>query len=184
MHREIFLQVFSDLPFLPPPTDFQTDRKPNHQQTTRKGSRESNNGFQEMLSALRRVSLSVSLPIPSRRPQFPPSTNKLLMMDPTNCFVGSDRLTALARQLRMYRIPPCSRGDDEEEEEEQRAEDGAGKVVSQVGFAESSTPVARRRPETFRPKRAAVLVCLFEGDCGDLRVILTKRSSRLSTHSG
>ncbi|KAJ7968671.1 nudix hydrolase 15, mitochondrial-like [Quillaja saponaria] len=33
-------------------------------------------------------------------------------------------------------------------------------------------------------KRAAVLVCLFEGDDGKLRVILTKRASSLSTHSG
>ncbi|KAJ6851868.1 nudix hydrolase 15, mitochondrial-like isoform X2 [Iris pallida] len=33
-------------------------------------------------------------------------------------------------------------------------------------------------------KRAAVLVCLFEDDDRQLRVILTKRSSTLSTHSG
>ncbi|KAJ0240109.1 Nudix hydrolase 22 [Hirschfeldia incana] len=33
-------------------------------------------------------------------------------------------------------------------------------------------------------KKAAVLICLFQGDDGDLRVILTKRSSGLSTHSG
>ncbi|KAJ7968670.1 nudix hydrolase 15, mitochondrial-like [Quillaja saponaria] len=33
-------------------------------------------------------------------------------------------------------------------------------------------------------KRAAVLVCLFEGDNEDLRVILTKRASSLSTHPG
>ncbi|KAM5588047.1 hypothetical protein ABKV19_006482 [Rosa sericea] len=32
--------------------------------------------------------------------------------------------------------------------------------------------------------RAAVLVCLFQGDDGDLRVILTKRASTLSSHSG
>ncbi|RLN04363.1 nudix hydrolase 15, mitochondrial-like [Panicum miliaceum] len=38
--------------------------------------------------------------------------------------------------------------------------------------------------ELFRPRRAAVLVCLFRGDAGELRVILTKRSSTLSTHSG
>ncbi|KAE8719907.1 Nudix hydrolase 15 [Hibiscus syriacus] len=41
-----------------------------------------------------------------------------------------------------------------------------------------------QNPETFRPKRAAVLICLFEGDAGDLRVILTKRALRMSTHSG
>ncbi|KAK3207013.1 hypothetical protein Dsin_021059 [Dipteronia sinensis] len=34
-------------------------------------------------------------------------------------------------------------------------------------------------------KRAAVLVCIFQGEAaGDLRVILTKRSSTLSSHSG
>ncbi|KAH6829134.1 nudix hydrolase-like protein 15 [Perilla frutescens var. hirtella] len=32
--------------------------------------------------------------------------------------------------------------------------------------------------------RAAVLICLFEGKDGDLRVILTKRSSTMSSHSG
>lgn len=41
-------------------------------------------------------------------------------------------------------------------------------------------------PNTGFTKRAAVLVCLFRGDGGegDLRVILTKRSSNLSSHSG
>ncbi|XP_062195676.1 nudix hydrolase 15, mitochondrial-like [Phragmites australis] len=38
--------------------------------------------------------------------------------------------------------------------------------------------------ELFRPRRAAVLVCLFRGAAGELRVILTKRSPSLSTHSG
>ncbi|KAF0898907.1 hypothetical protein E2562_012614 [Oryza meyeriana var. granulata] len=38
--------------------------------------------------------------------------------------------------------------------------------------------------EQFRPRRAAVLVCLFRGGAGELRVLLTKRSSSLSTHSG
>jgi len=38
--------------------------------------------------------------------------------------------------------------------------------------------------ELFRLRRAAVLVCLFRGAAGELRVILTKRSSSLSTHSG
>ncbi|KAM7525047.1 hypothetical protein LguiA_014949 [Lonicera macranthoides] len=40
--------------------------------------------------------------------------------------------------------------------------------------------------ERLRPKsnRAAVLICLFEDEGHDLRVILTKRSSTLSSHSG
>ncbi|XP_057462028.1 nudix hydrolase 15, mitochondrial-like [Actinidia eriantha] len=102
-------------------------------------------------------------------------------MDPNNCFGGSERLATLARQLRLYNPPPNF--DDETDFDEQRIEDSEGKVVSEVGFVESLTGIARN-PEIFRPKRAAVLICLFEGDDGGLRVILTKRSSRLSTHSG
>ncbi|KAL2931784.1 Nudix hydrolase 15 mitochondrial [Bienertia sinuspersici] len=33
-------------------------------------------------------------------------------------------------------------------------------------------------------RRAAVLICIFQGDHGELRVILTHRSSTLSSHSG
>lgn len=100
-------------------------------------------------------------------------------MDSTVSFTGgsSARLLALAQQLRLYKAPSL------DEAEEQRIEESAGKVMSQVGFQESVTPMARD-PERFRPKRAAVLICLFEGDAGDFRVILTKRSSRLSSHSG
>ncbi|XP_006303823.2 nudix hydrolase 15, mitochondrial [Capsella rubella] len=94
---------------------------------------------------------------------------------------GSSRLAALAQQLRRYKPPPSSSFDDAEET--QTDQETAGKVVSQVGFQESIAPVSKD-PERFRPKRAAVLISIFEGDDGDLRVILTKRSSRLSTHSG
>ncbi|MED6183651.1 Nudix hydrolase 15, mitochondrial [Stylosanthes scabra] len=93
---------------------------------------------------------------------------------------GSQRLRELAQQLRFYKPPPFT---EEVEEQSNEEESGSGKVVSQVGFPESATPVAQN-PEKFKPKRAAVLICLFEGDAGDLRVILTKRSSKLSTHSG
>ncbi|RYQ95699.1 hypothetical protein Ahy_B08g091044 [Arachis hypogaea] len=72
---------------------------------------------------------------------------------------------------------------DEVEEQSNEEECGSDKVVSQVGFLESATPVAQNA-EKFRPKRAAVLICLFEGDTSDLRIILTKRSSKLSSHSG
>lgn len=90
---------------------------------------------------------------------------------------SSHRLLALAQQLRLYK--PISL----EEDEELRIEETAGKVVSQVGFQESATPIAQDVAR-FEPKRAAVLICLFEGDAGELRVILTKRSSKLSSHSG
>ncbi|KAI5590954.1 hypothetical protein BDE02_04G045500 [Populus trichocarpa] len=92
---------------------------------------------------------------------------------------GSQRLVALAQQLRFYKPPSLS----PDEIEEQNIEESAGKVVPQVGFQESATSIVKD-PERFRPNRAAVLVCIFEGDAGDFRVILTKRSSKLSTHSG
>lgn len=39
-------------------------------------------------------------------------------------------------------------------------------------------------PRSETDKRAAVLICIFQGDNGDLRVILTQRSSTLSSHPG
>ena len=104
------------------------------------------------------------------------------LMDSATSFAGSQRLVALAHQLRHYRPPPTPL-DDDDDSEEPTIEGSAGKVVSQVGVEESAAPISRD-PERFRPKRAAVLICLFEDDAGDLRVILTKRSSTLSTHSG
>ncbi|KAL5772291.1 hypothetical protein ACOSP7_011891 [Xanthoceras sorbifolium] len=115
-----------------------------------------------MISILRKLPINIS-----------PITR--LMMDSSSAC----RLVSLAQQLRLYKPPPSSF----DEFEESQIQETAGKVVSQVGFQESVTPIAHD-PERFRPKRAAVLICLFEGDAGDLRVILTKRSSRLSTHSG
>lgn len=88
---------------------------------------------------------------------------------------GSERLRALAQRLRLYKPPPSSIIDEIELEQE------AEKAVSGVGFAESATPLEQRK--RLGLKRAAVLVCLFEGENG-LRVILTRRSSSLSTHSG
>ncbi|KAJ4703598.1 Nudix hydrolase 15, mitochondrial [Melia azedarach] len=86
------------------------------------------------------------------------------------------RLVVIAQHLRNYKRPSSSY--------DQMEETDAGKAVSQVGFQESVTPTIVKDVERYRPKKAAVLVCLFEGDKGDLRVILTKRASKLSTHSG
>ncbi|MQL76293.1 hypothetical protein Taro_008690 [Colocasia esculenta] len=93
----------------------------------------------------------------------------------------SNRMESLIQRLRLYRAP-CSPFSSESDGEGDDI-DERGKVFSQMGLAESSAK-AIPRPERFRPKRAAVLICLFEGDRGELRVILTKRSSNLSTHSG
>ncbi|GJN16436.1 hypothetical protein PR202_gb03424 [Eleusine coracana subsp. coracana] len=50
--------------------------------------------------------------------------------------------------------------------------------------AVTPSTAASAAAELFRPRRAAVLVCLFRSNSGELRVLLTKRSSSLSTHSG
>jgi len=106
------------------------------------------------------------------------SVTKLMDSSSNVTIGGSQRLLALAQHLRLYKPPPPF----SEDVLEQSIEESGGKVVSQLGFPESATLI--QNPEKFSPKKAAVLICLFEGDDGDLRVILTKRSSKLSTHSG
>ncbi|KAL0450986.1 UNVERIFIED_CONTAM: Nudix hydrolase 15, mitochondrial [Sesamum latifolium] len=44
--------------------------------------------------------------------------------------------------------------------------------------------VAKNIPVLSRKKRAAVLICIFGGQDGELRVILTRRSMKLSSHPG
>ncbi|XP_019176017.1 PREDICTED: nudix hydrolase 15, mitochondrial-like [Ipomoea nil] len=124
----------------------------------------------EMLSVLRRVSTSFSMSVPLPKPLMDSSSSAS-----KNILGTSQRLLALARQLRLYKAPPAGEDSD--------AEESSGKVVSLLGFQESVTPISTQ-PERFKPKRAAVLICLFEGDAGEFRVILTKRASNLSSHSG
>ncbi|KAK7319783.1 hypothetical protein RJT34_04508 [Clitoria ternatea] len=129
-----------------------------------------------MVSILRTLSTATTSLLPRARGAY--IYNKL-MDSPSNASVGrSQRLLALAQHLRQYKAPTFP-----EDIVEQTIEETGGKVVSQVGFPESATPISHH-PEKFRPKKAAVLICLFEDDDGDLRVILTQRSSKLSTHSG
>ncbi|KAK8948591.1 hypothetical protein KSP39_PZI005246 [Platanthera zijinensis] len=107
----------------------------------------------------------------------------------------SHRVRALIQQLRHHKTTescePSAKSAVDEDSSAPAMEigghdlDDRGKVFSSIGFSESaSTSPALPTPEPFLPKRAAVLVCLFEGEKGDFRVILTKRSSNLSTHSG
>ncbi|RZC69054.1 hypothetical protein C5167_032160 [Papaver somniferum] len=110
----------------------------------------------------------------------PNSSSISNLIDSNSSFGGSQRLRILAQQLRLYKPPPSHTENDEIDE--QKREESGGKVVSQLGFAQSATPIAD--PERFTCKKAAVLVCLFEDNVGGLRVILTKRSTRLSSHSG
>ncbi|KAJ0946603.1 putative NUDIX hydrolase domain-containing protein [Helianthus annuus] len=73
--------------------------------------------------------------------------------------MSKERLAGLAQQLRIYKVPVAADDDDDD-------------AVGQPS-------------EGFRPKKAVVLICLFEQNNNEgIRVILTKRSSRLSTHSG
>lgn len=44
--------------------------------------------------------------------------------------------------------------------------------------------MAKKMPVLSRKKRAAVLICIFSGREGELRVILTRRSMKLSSHPG
>ncbi|KAI4371754.1 hypothetical protein MLD38_010069 [Melastoma candidum] len=87
-----------------------------------------------------------------------------------------NRLSALANQLRQYRPPAGSLGEDDDEEES-----SGGKVVSQVGFTESAAGATV--VERFKPRGPQCWFACLKGEGGDLRVILTKRSSKMSTHS-
>lgn len=134
-------------------------------------------------SSLRRLSISSVTSF-----QSPNSLNKLIILmdssSSSSLTKTNHRLFALSQQLRLYK-PSIGGDDDDTDFEEQKLEESVGKVVSQFGFQESVTPVGVAvKTERFKPKRAAVLICLFEGDDGELRVVLTKRSSKLSTHSG
>ncbi|XAR66539.1 NAD(+) diphosphatase [Bertholletia excelsa] len=94
----------------------------------------------------------------------------------SNSFTASQRLINLAQHLRMRN--PIEVPSDP---------DGRSEVVLRQGPIAVTEPaiVPFTEPvERVRSKRAAVLICLFEDENGDLRVILTKRSSNLSTNSG
>ncbi|CAH2047142.1 unnamed protein product, partial [Thlaspi arvense] len=94
-----------------------------------------------------------------------------------------DSMAASGQQLCLDKPPPPSSFDDDAKELTQADQETAGKVVSQVGIHESMASILKDL-ERFRPKRAAVLICIFEGDDGDYVLIFAKRSSRLCTHSG
>ncbi|KAF7121510.1 hypothetical protein RHSIM_Rhsim13G0185000 [Rhododendron simsii] len=97
--------------------------------------------------------------------QHPLSLSLSLFMD-SNGFGDSQRLVALVQQLRPSKplCPPSNTNNHPKAESE-------------------TNPIAKPSERT-RPKRAAVLICLFEDENGHLRVILTKRASTLSTNSG
>ncbi|KAK1426468.1 hypothetical protein QVD17_15142 [Tagetes erecta] len=116
-----------------------------------------------MLFLFRKLSISITS---SSSISIPLCTNINIMSTINNNHSSnsiSSRLTVLGQQLRLYKPPELDND----------------KVVS-VSEAQL--------PEKLNPNsRAAVLICLFNGindDDDGLRVILTKRSSELSAHSG
>lgn len=123
------------------------------------------NNSKLMISLLRKLSISVAHTVPPVK-----------LLKSANSFGGSQRLAAISQQFRLYKPFDL-------DAKEQSIEEHAEKIVSKVGLVESVAPIAEDQ-EILTPKRAAVLVCLLHGDSGDLRVILTKRSSGVSTHSG
>ncbi|KDP21058.1 hypothetical protein JCGZ_21529 [Jatropha curcas] len=88
----------------------------------------------------------------------------------------SQKLVSLARQLLLYR--PTYSLTNPTSQQDQEGVPGEEKITDSQKL-DSTAESARTNNN-----RAAVLVCIFEGNDGDLRVILTKRSSTLSSHSG
>ncbi|KAL3741763.1 hypothetical protein ACJRO7_017263 [Eucalyptus globulus] len=100
------------------------------------------------------------------------------MTTPLRASPLSHGLATLARRLRHHEPlpPPPSRQTDWQQHETPDSSDkSAGR---RSGTAVESLC---RRPNS---ARAAVLICLFEGDDGNLRVLLTKRASTLATSPG
>ncbi|KAL1567410.1 nudix hydrolase 15, mitochondrial-like isoform X1 [Salvia divinorum] len=79
-------------------------------------------------------------------------------------FGGSEKLVELAKRLRQ--------------------ENRYHNLDANVSVSNSRAHESQSAVEPIQRNRAAVLICLFEDQNGDLRVILTRRSSKLSSHSG
>ena len=90
--------------------------------------------------------------------------------------LGSQTLRRLAEQLQCYKAPSLI---------EELENINGHNIGSTFGIMD---PIERENEQftcaNWRERRAAVLVCLFEGYKGELRVILTKRSMKLSSHPG
>lgn len=90
----------------------------------------------------------------------------------------SQMLRRLAKQLQFYKPPSVL---DELEDDN---DDGIG---LSSGISCNSLAVRNVKcscANNLRERRAAVLICLFEGPEGELRVILTRRSMKLASHPG
>ncbi|CAI9760166.1 unnamed protein product [Fraxinus pennsylvanica] len=92
-------------------------------------------------------------------------------------FERSQKLRILAERLRNYKSDPTFDTINDKTPTNPRIQDP-------IQTSESVNNPYAIPSERIETNRAAVLICLFEGEKGDLRVILTKRSSTLSSHSG
>ncbi|KAG6745301.1 hypothetical protein POTOM_051952 [Populus tomentosa] len=91
-------------------------------------------------------------------------------------FCGSQTLQKIAEQLQFLTPPRVTTMEVE------HFDDNIGsklEIMESVAVENDEFCLVNRRK-----KRAAVLICLFEGNEGELRVILTKRSMKLSSHPG
>ncbi|CAL5407128.1 unnamed protein product [Camellia sinensis] len=93
----------------------------------------------------------------------------------SNSIGSSERLMNIAQQFRLFNT-------NYNPIEDPTIKDSASKAVPHELTTNSES--ATNPLERIRSKRAAVLICLFEYERRDLRVILTKRPSTLSTNSG
>ncbi|KAF3448061.1 hypothetical protein FNV43_RR08769 [Rhamnella rubrinervis] len=85
---------------------------------------------------------------------------------------GGKKLHRLVEQLKLHKWPRM----DEENNEKIGANCGIRNYVTNKNEEFGCV--------NWRERRAAVLICLFEGSQGELRVILTKRSMNLASHPG
>ncbi|CAK9152411.1 unnamed protein product [Ilex paraguariensis] len=105
----------------------------------------------------------------------------------SNCNGESQGLKDLAQQLSLYKpLHPLNDTKNKNPNEDPTTRDTSDKLFpkefdSKTEFA--TNPIANQS-ERLRSNRAAVLICIFEGENGDLCVIFTKRSSTLLCHSG
>lgn len=102
-------------------------------------------------------------------------------MDSNNT-TTSKRLKDLAQQLILYKSPLQQAPNTNPSHQ---LSDLNGAVQENDLNKKDEADQVTAPPKRFKPNRAAVLVCIFEDEeHDDLRVILTKRSSNLSKHSG
>ncbi|XP_016438357.1 nudix hydrolase 11 [Nicotiana tabacum] len=105
-------------------------------------------------------------------------------------FHRSDSLVKLAERLRIYNHPLNNSSNSTNARVQNQSprfqECTVNEVVSkeQELKSEFGTDPIANNSRRVKSDRASVLVCLFEDQKGHLRVILTKRASTLSTHSG